>query len=368
MNKKLLLLSLQKSGGGAIDTLGLSNGLCANKIFHYLIISSDNELAERFIDNEFRKVYKIKTFKTSLLDFFIQTFIYCRFLRLIKIILNIKPDFIFVTHFNPWVSFVYLLKIFLKNKILYGIHDNPYDPKEKQKPFSIFLEKIFLKYADLIITYSNYIEKDIKRFIKSKKFLTIYLGTYKDLFPDYRKNFNIEKKELTLLFFGRILPYKGLDILLKAYENLRKKNLKIKLIIAGRGEVEKKVKEKIIDLGVIFKNHWISNDELLEILEESDVIVIPYKKGTQSAIISLGLACGFPIIASNVGSFSEFIIDGENGFLFESNNYLELAEKIEYLYFNRERLKKMGEASFKKGEEFSWQNTVKSLIKFLNEE
>lgn len=365
MNKKLLLLSLQKSGGGAIDTLGLSNGLCANKIFHYLIISSDNELAERFIDNEFRKVYKIKTFKTSLLDFFIQTFIYFRFLRLIKIILNINPDFIFVTHFNPWVGFVYLLKIFLKNKILYGIHDNPYDPKEKQKPFVIFLEKIFLKYADWIITYSGYMKEDISKFLSSKKIITLYIGAHKDLFPNYRKRFDLRKKELTLLFFGRILPYKGIDILLKAYENLLKKGLKIKLIIAGRGEIDKEIEEKIEDLGIIFKNYWISNDELLEILEISDILVIPYKKGTQSGIIYLGLAYGFPVIASKVGSFSEFIIDGENGFLFENEDYLELAQKIEYLYFHREKLKKMGEASFRIGKKFSWENTVKSLIKLL---
>lgn len=365
MNKKFLLISLQKSGGGAIDALGLSNGLCANKLFHYLIISQDNELAKRFDDNEFRRIFKIKTFKSSLLDFVLQTFLFLSFIKLIKILLQIKPQVIFISHFHPWAIFVFFLKIFFKYKVFYGIHDNPFDPKEEGPPFMLFLEKLFLKNSDVIITYSKFIKNDLQRFVKNKEVKVLYLGIHRDIFPCYKKEFNLNKEYLTLLFFGRILPYKGLSVLLEAFEILKSKNLKINLIIAGKGEISKDNQEKIKKLDITLKNYWITNEELLHLLGISDIIVIPYKKATQSGPLNIALACGFPTIASNIGSFPEYIKDGVNGFLFEANNSKELAEKIEYFYFNREMLKIMGEKAFEIGKNFSWENTVSTLIQLI---
>ncbi|MFZ8847861.1 MAG: hypothetical protein ACO2O4_01285, partial [Minisyncoccia bacterium] len=62
---KVLLLSLQKFGGGAIDALEMSNGLVENKFFHYILISEGNELSDKFTDSEYRKVIKIKTFASN---------------------------------------------------------------------------------------------------------------------------------------------------------------------------------------------------------------------------------------------------------------------------------------------------------------
>jgi hypothetical protein len=62
---KVLLLSLQKFGGGAIDSLEMSNALVENKFFHYILISEGNELNDKFTDSEYRKVIKIKTFASN---------------------------------------------------------------------------------------------------------------------------------------------------------------------------------------------------------------------------------------------------------------------------------------------------------------
>lgn len=363
--KNFLIISLQKYGGGAIDSLGISNGLCVNKFFHYIVISESNELSDHFKDNEFRKVFKIKTFKSSLVDFFVQTFIFFKFLKLLKILNQIKPEKIFITHFHPWSIFVFFFKFFKKTEIFYGVHDNPFDPKEEGPPLMLFLEKIFLKFSDIIITYSNFMKEDLKRFLTNKKIEVMYLGIHKDLFGDFKKTFDISKKELILLFFGRILLYKGLDVLLKAYEILKKKNLDIKLIIAGKGDIEKGILEEIKNLGVILKNYWLKNEELLELLKIADIIIVPYKKATQSGPISVALAYGVPVIASNVGSFKEFIIDGKNGFLFENGNFQELAEKTEFLYFHKEYLLNLSDNMLKIGEKFSWGNTVKTLISLV---
>ncbi len=366
MDKKVLIISLQKFGGGAIDTLGLSNGLCVNKLFHCLIISQDNELVDRFIDNEYRKVFKIKTSKSSLLDFLVQTFIFFKFLKLLKILYQIKPKVVLTTHFHPWLIFIFFLRFFLKYKIFYAVHDNPFDPKEGGPPFAIFLEKIFVKYSDIVITYSKFIKEDVSKYLTNKKIEVVYLGSYKELFPDFRKSFEINKESLVILFFGRILPYKGIDVLIDALEALQEKGLKIETIIAGRGELDKESLEKIKRLGIEFKNQWISNDELLSLLKKSDVLILPYKKGTQSGVVSISLAYGIPIIATKVGSFEEFIEDGYNGFLVRPNEPRDLAQKLEKIYSDRKILLEMSTNALKFGEKFSWNNTTKNLIKLLD--
>lgn len=363
--KRVLLISLQKLGGGVIDILGLSNGLCFNNFFHYLIISKDNELSEKFIDNNFRKIFKIKTFKSSLFDFIIQTFIFFRFFKLILILFKIKPDVVFITHFHAWSIFVFVFKPFLKYKIFYGLHDNPFNPKEKNSTFLIFLSKLFIKCANIIIVYSKFVMDDIKNFLPLKNIKVLYLGIYKDLFPNFKKSFNLNKNFLTILFFGRILPYKGIDILIDAIEILKNKNIELKTIIAGRGRVDENYLYKIKQLNIEFKNDWIFNEELLKYLQETDILVMPYKNGTQSGLISIALAYGIPVIATKVGSFKEYIQDGINGFLINPNNQYDLVQKIEQIYFNRNILLQIHKNILKTNQKFFWENTVKYLINLI---
>jgi len=74
MKNKILLISLQKFGGGALDSLEISNALVENKFFHYIVISNKNELKNEFKDNEFRKVFLIETFESNIKSFLINTF------------------------------------------------------------------------------------------------------------------------------------------------------------------------------------------------------------------------------------------------------------------------------------------------------
>lgn len=363
--KKTLLISLQKYGGGAIDPLGLSNGLCFNNFFHYLVISKDNELSERFIDNDFRKIFKIKTFQSSLFDFIIQTFIFLKFLKLIKVIIKIKPDVVFITHFHFWAVFVFILKPFLRYKIFYGVHDNPFNSKEKNFIFVNFLSQIFIKYANTIIVYSRFVMNDLKKNLPLKKIKVLYLGIYKDLFPDFKKSFDLNKKDLIILFLGRIRPYKGINILIEAVEILKNKDIQIKTIIAGKGNIDQNYLQKIKKFDIELKNYWLSNEELLELLQKTDILIMPYKDGTQSGVISIALAYGIPIIATKVGSFEEYIKNGMNGFLIEPNNKYDLAQKIEQIYFNRSILLDIQKNIFKINKNFYWENSVKSLIDLI---
>jgi glycosyltransferase involved in cell wall biosynthesis len=357
---KLVLVSLQKFGGGAIDSLSLSNGLCENKFFHYLFIAEGNELIDYFENNEFRKIIIIKTFKSKLIDFLIQTILLIRPLIFVKKIIEIKPNIIQVTHFHPWVFFVYLLRPFLKYKVLYTPHDNPFEPKEETFPFMNFLEKIFVKKADLIIVHSNYVKNSLTEYCK-KEMEVIYLGLYPKFFEIKEKDYF--KENLCLLFWGRIEEYKGIDILIDAYEILKNKGYKIDLIIAGKGFLKEELKEKIKTLGIELKNYWLKNEEIEELLNKADILVAPYKKATQSGIAIFSLLYQIPIVATSVGAFPEYIDDNFNGLLVPPNDFQSLAEKIEILHKDRNFLKQLSLNAKEKAKEFEYKHLVKKLIK-----
>jgi glycosyltransferase involved in cell wall biosynthesis len=359
---KVLLLSLQKLGGGAIDSLEMSNALMENKFFHYILISEGNELSNRFTDTKYRKVIRIKTFASNYFSFLINTFLFFRWIKLIQILRKIKPDIIHITHFHVWAIFVYLLRPIFKYKIFYGVHDNPFEPKEEPVFLMNFFEKIFVKKADLILTYSNFMKESIKKYVSSKAIEVLPLGIHDALCPKLEKKFDLNKESLDVLFFGRLESYKGIDTLVRAYEILKKENLKIKLTIAGRGKIDKHLENKINELGIIFKNYWISNEELCRLIENCDVLVAPYKNATQSGIVSVALAYGVPIIATNVGSFSEYIKDGVNGFLVNVDDNLTLAEKIKVLYQNRWLVVEMAKKAKEIGELYKWSSIMRKAI------
>ena len=359
---KVLLLSLQKFGGGAIDSLEMSNALMENRFFHYILISEGNELSDRFTESDYRKVIKIKTFASNYLSFLVNTFLLFRWIRVIQVLRKIKPDIVHITHFHIWCIFVYLLRPIFKYKIFYGVHDNPFEPKEKPVLLMNFFEKTFVKKADLILTYSNFMKESIKKYVSNKTIEVLPLGIHSDLCPKFEKEFNPNKESLDVLFFGRLENYKGIDTLIRAYEILKKENLKIKLTIAGRGKIDKDLENKINGLGIIFKNYWISNEEICQLIENCDVLVAPYKNATQSGMVSVALAYGVPIIATNVGSFSEYIKDGVNGFLIDVDDYLTLVEKIKVLYQNRWLVVEMAKKAKEIGELYKWSSIMKKAI------
>jgi glycosyltransferase involved in cell wall biosynthesis len=227
-----------------------------------------------------------------------------------------------------------------------------------------FFEKFFVKKADLVLTYSNFVKENLKKYLPNKNIEVLPLGIHGELCPGLEKQFNLNKESLEILFFGRIEEYKGIDTLIKAYEVLKKENLNIKLIIAGKGEVDENLKNKINDLEIIFKNYWLSNEELCELIKECDILIAPYKKATQSGIISTALAYGIPVIATKVGSFEEYIEDGKNGFLINVDDFQALAEKIKIFYENRSLILDMAQKAKGMGEQYKWSNIMKKAISY----
>jgi D-inositol-3-phosphate glycosyltransferase len=155
---------------------------------------------------------------------------------------------------------------------------------------------------------------------------------------DARKLLGFGSGEKIILFYGSIRPYKGLEYLVTAFQKIASKDKNYRLVIAGE---EKKGSEeylreilKSVESGpgreqVIQKIEFISDEDTELYFKAADVSVLPYKLVFQSGVLFLSYGFGLPVIASDVGSFRDEIIEGETGFVCKPDDAEDLAQVIE---------------------------------------
>jgi glycosyltransferase involved in cell wall biosynthesis len=155
-----------------------------------------------------------------------------------------------------------------------------------------------------------------------------------------RQRLGIGPNEKTILFFGAIRPYKGLEYLVSAFQRIAPKHADYRLIIAG--EPKKGCEEYLQDIQgslsdlerarVLEKIEYVSDEETELYFKAADVSVLPYTLVFQSGVLFLSYSFGLPVIASDVGSFRDDIVEGETGFVCTPCDPEDLAKTIEKFF------------------------------------
>jgi len=166
-----------------------------------------------------------------------------------------------------------------------------------------------------------------------------------DLGPqEAKRRLGIATCDRVILFFGAIAPYKGLDLLTAAFERLTADNPNYLLVIAGKpkpgcdrylAEVQTIIRRSVASNRVIQRIEYIPDDETELYFKAADVLVLPYRTIFQSGVLFLALSFGLPVVAADVGSFREDVIEGRTGFLCKPNDDADLSEVLEK-YFRSE--------------------------------
>jgi glycosyltransferase involved in cell wall biosynthesis len=356
---KVLLISLQKRGGGALDVLGFSGGLCENGFVHEVMISAYNEFGDRFGDNEYRKVAKIKTYAGGPVSFLVALFL-LRPIRFAIRAAKTRPDIIHIVDFHAWALFLYFARPWCGFRIVYSPQDNPFDPKEKSPLAMNVLEKFFVRHADGIVAYSTFVADGLAGHARGKVAI-MPLGIYPRVYGKFEKKFD-HAGPLEALFFGRIEPYKGVDTLMDAYRILKSKTSDVRLTIAGRGDLPPELAKVAGELGIVLKNYWLSNEELGSLIGSADVIVAPYKEATQSAVVMMAIAYLTPVITTNVGSLADYVTDGYNGFVVGPGDAPAIAAGIQKFSGDQNLLVTMSHNQKIIRDKFSWRTVSRRAV------
>jgi glycosyltransferase involved in cell wall biosynthesis len=254
---------------------------------------------------------------TSLLDT-ANPFSYIKTYREIR---DWKPDVLIVrywmSYFGP--SLGYVTRKMKKHCKVISILDNviPHEPRFFDTP----LTRYFLKGSHGCVTLCEAVSEDLLRIRPDARYTVIQHPLYSHFgnkLPreEAEAKLGISHGKKNILFFGLIREYKGLDILIKAFEMLPTDEYQ--LIIAGEpyGSFDKY--QKLIDrLPQEKKVHmslkYIKDSEVKDYFSAADVAVLPYRSATQSGISSVAYHFEVPMIVTDVGGLKETIGDRGTG-------------------------------------------------------
>jgi D-inositol-3-phosphate glycosyltransferase len=151
-----------------------------------------------------------------------------------------------------------------------------------------------------------------------------------------RERLGVRQDERTILFFGRITPYKGLEYLVSAFDQLPRDGRRYRLIVAGRPDncerywqdVQARISNCVNCQEVLLSATYIPDSEAEVYFKAADVLVLPYKDIYQSGVLFLAHSFGLPVIAADVGSLRDDIVEGETGFVFRPEDTADLKNTI----------------------------------------
>jgi D-inositol-3-phosphate glycosyltransferase len=186
-----------------------------------------------------------------------------------------------------------------------------------------------------------------------------------------RQRFGLNPDARVLLCFGQIAPYKGIEDLLHALAILVREDPSFTVVLAGRVKdgssepywrgIELLIEELGLTDHVRKEIRYIPDDEVGLLFRASDIAVLPYRRVYQSGVLTLSYAQGVPVIAADVGSFRQHIVEGETGLVFKPGDVPDLVSKIRTFFAadgladsesKRGRLREFAEA------QFSWTSNV----------
>ncbi len=137
-------------------------------------------------------------------------------------------------------------------------------------------------------------------------------------------------RPLRLLFFGRILPYKGLPLLIETLELLRKEGIKVDLGVAGDGDLST-LRERLVALDAEIINRWLDEDEIAPLLARYDAIALAHVEASQSGVAAAAFGACMPVVGMPVGGIAEQVINDRTGVLSHRISARSFADAIHRL-------------------------------------
>lgn len=171
----------------------------------------------------------------------------------------------------------------------------------------------------------------------------------------------VEKEILTIICPARLIKRKGQEVLIKAIGNLKEKGIILKCNFVGDGDEKENYIKLASKLGIEeqlnFKS-YIPREKMLEEYHTADIFVLPsYNEGMSNALLE-AMACGLPVIVTDVGGTDELVKDGENGYVFEKGDVGHLSKIMERMHCASYSIKSLGQESRQRVEKLSWEKIV----------
>jgi len=285
---------------------------------------------------------------------------------------------------EPETFFVILLiKLITGKKIIYDVYESYPDVVSMSNGFYklilmtiLHLEPLLCRFADGIITADSDIAKRYEKF--NRPICTLYNYPCMDLFNESIPEDKLDSTENVLIYVGGLSEERGILDLLKTINLIYKKDIPIKLLLVGRfsnRNFEKKCIEYVKSNGisdVVSFVGLISHTRIAEYIYCSDFGVVllhlipKFHKNIPTKQFEY-MACGKPVIGSDLPPISKYINDAQCGILVNPNNTTQISDAIIFLIEHPEEAKKMGMNGMKAvHDKYNWEKQGHKLILFYH--
>ncbi len=224
----------------------------------------------------------------------------------------------------------------------------------KEKIYDRTLGRLTVKMADKVLSVAK---SDIP--LIEKKF-----GVESDWVPNAvcteKFSYSENESKRTVTYVGKLEKWKGAELLIDIFKIIHKELGDVEFMIAGNGSLARKIRDSKLPVKLL--GH-VPHHKMPEVYHKSDVVILPSFMEGCPTICMESLACGVPVVATDVGDTREIVLDGETGFLVSPGDAKTMAFKVIELLEDDELRKRMGKEGRKHIEEnFSYDVVVEQIF------
>ena len=246
---------------------------------------------------------------------------------------------------------------------------NVHDPSPHSGEFSwrktLARRLIFPRVNRFILHNENQVETFCRENgIAPDRVSVVRLGSY-EVYREWISR-AIKQGGRTVLFFGRLSPYKGVEVLYDAAKRVAERIPNVRFVVAGRSESKYRPPDPpSLPRGgsIVLIPRYIGNAHLAELFEQATVVVCPYLDATQSGVILTAYAFNRPVIATTVGGLPEYVVQNETGILVPPDNSRALGDALIELLLNPDlRTQLQNRIRSLKDDRFSWRRVADETV------
>jgi glycosyltransferase involved in cell wall biosynthesis len=224
-----------------------------------------------------------------------------------------------------------------------------------------------------VVVPSHYLKSVVEKWgIKSNKIQIIYSALYPLEVSASKEDLreHLEYKHPTIISAGRLVPWKGFDVLIDVVKELKETYPQITLIIVGDGNDKKKLEHKVAELK-LSQHVWftgsLTKDALGATIKAADVFVLNTAyEGLSHQLIEV-MDLGTPIVTTNAGGNTELITDGVDGFLVDFNDVRQLTEAISRVLNHPESQERLTQTARGRSKDFAKEKVLIEIVKLFHE-
>lgn len=350
------------------------NGVETYFIARKNILGTPEKVLEQYFDVKPLPNFHIKLFSAKFSRYESNEFLYLGALSWIVKKHRIQNFDYIITRDPAFLPYLFLLKILTRIKIVYQSHNFYVDLKKRpdlnpaNRIKHHILERLFIPFLNGMITLQESQKEIYRQYFK----IPIFAG-HPGLIAIQNSPIDRFKKK-QIAYIGSFQAFKGIELVVNAFAKVREKDWQL-LLIGGRDDKEIQFAKKLLKkYGIENQSKitgWISYLELKKYLSDVSIGILPlyntfYNRYlTAPSKLFAYLSSGIPVIASDLPSIRDFIMNGRESCLVEPGCVNKFSDMMKKILENRQEYKRLSKNAYQTAEKFLWKKCGRKMIEFL---